>query len=70
LNLLSVGRYNVFADDFWVQVQGIYEAADGVELSLGTNLFGGPSPPPVFGHFTFNQFRENSFVFGRITAFW
>lgn len=70
LNLLSVGRYNIFADDFWVQVQGIYEAADGVELSLGTNLFGGPSPPPVFGHFTFNQFRENSFVFGRITAFW
>lgn len=70
LNLLSVGRYNVFADDFWIQFQGIYDATDGVELSLGTNLFGGPSPPPVFGHFTFNQFRESSFVFGRITAFW
>jgi len=70
LNLLSVGRYNVFAEDFWIQLQGIYEVTDGVELSLGTNLFGGPSPPPIFGHFTFNQFRENSFVFGRITAYW
>ena len=70
LNLLSTGRYNLFADDFWFQLQSIYDATDGVELSLGTNLFGGPFPPPLFGHFTFNQFRENSFVFGRITAFW
>jgi len=69
LNLLSLGRFNTFAEDFWIQFQGIYEAADGVELALGTNLFGGPDPPPVFGHFSFNLFRDQSFLFARFTVF-
>ncbi|MGF1669184.1 MAG: hypothetical protein ACFCU6_01945 [Balneolaceae bacterium] len=70
LNLLSLTRYNIYADDFWVQFQGNYDVADGIEFALGTNLFGGPSPPPIFGHFTFNQFRQNSFVFARVTTYW
>lgn len=66
---LVVNRYNFFGKDFWVQTQGIYEVADGLEVALGVNLFGGEPVSPFYGHFTFQQYRENSFLFGRISLF-
>ncbi len=69
LQLLTLGRYNFYGDDFWFQLQGIYEISDGLELALGTNLFGGEPVSPFYGHFTFNQFRENSFVFSRLALY-
>lgn len=69
LQVLSGGRYNFFGNDFWFQLQGIYELSDGIELSSGINLFGGKEISPFYGHFTFNQFRENSFLFSKISLY-
>ncbi|TVQ02138.1 MAG: hypothetical protein EA359_12375 [Balneolaceae bacterium] len=69
LRVLTLTRYNIYAEDFWFQLQGTYEAADGLEISLGTNLFGGDPVTPFYGHFSFNRFRENSFIFTRIAFY-
>ncbi len=69
LQLIALNRYNFFGDDFWVQFQGIYDLRDNLELALGTNLFGGDQVSPFYGHFTFHQFRENSFLFSRIAVY-
>jgi hypothetical protein len=69
LQILSLGRYNIYGKDFWFQLQGVYELSDGLELSLGTNLFGGELISPFYGHFTFHQFRENSFIFSKLALY-
>ncbi len=69
LRVLTLTRYNIYAEDFWFQLSGTYEAADGLEISLGSNLFGGDSVTPFYGHFSFNRFRENSFIFARIAYY-
>lgn len=69
LQVISLSRYNFFADDFWFQMQGVYELSDGLELAVGTNLFGGDEVSPFYGHFSFNRFRENSFLFSRLSLF-
>lgn len=66
---IVVNRYNFFGEDFWVQTQGVYEVADGLEAALGVNLFGGEQVSPFYGHFTFQQYRDNSFLFGQISLF-
>jgi len=69
LQIFSVGRYNIYGQDFWAQVQGTYEIADGFEFTLGSNLFGGPSISPFYGHLSFHEFRENSFVFAQTAIY-
>ena len=69
LRILTLSRYNIYAEDFWFQLQGTYEISDGFEFSLGSNLFGGDSVNPFYGHFSFNRFRENSFIFTRLAYF-
>ena len=69
LQISTLSRYNFYAKDFWFQFQGIYEIDDGFEVALGTNLFGGEPITPFYGHFTFNQFRQNSFLFSRISIY-
>jgi len=69
LRILALSRYNFYAEDYWLQLQGVYEISDGFELSLGTNLFAGDDFTPFYGHFTFAQFRQNSFIFAQIALF-
>ncbi|MCC5941659.1 MAG: hypothetical protein JJU37_08970 [Balneolaceae bacterium] len=69
LQVLALSRYNFYAEDYWLQVQGIYELSDGLEVSLGTNLFAGDDFTPFYGHFTFSQFRENSFIFAQVALY-
>lgn len=69
LQVFTVGRYNIYGQDYWAQVQGTYEIADGFEFTLGTNLFGGPSISPFYGHLTFNQYKENSFLFAQTAIY-
>jgi len=69
LQITTLSRYNFYAEDFWIQAQGTYEIDDGFEFALGTNLFGGKPITPFYGHFTFNQFRENSFIFSKISVY-
>jgi hypothetical protein len=69
LQVFTVGRYNIYGQDYWAQVQGTYEIADGFEFTLGTNIFGGPSISPFYGHLTFNQFEDNSFLFAQTAIY-
>ena len=69
LQIFSVGRYNIYGEDYWAQLQGTYEIADGFEFTLGTNVFGGPSISPFYGHLSFNQFQENSFIFAQSSIY-
>lgn len=69
LQVLSLGRYNFYGEDFWFQLQGIYEISDGLEFAAGTNLFYGEEVSPFYGHFSFNQFKENSFFFTRLSYY-
>lgn len=69
LQLFALTRYQPKGEDFWFQFQGTYELADGFELSLGTNLFGGVDPPSLYGHFSFYPYRQNSSLFYRFTFY-
>lgn len=69
LQVFTVGRYNIYGQDFWAQFQGTYEIADGFEFTLGSNVFGGPSISPFYGHLTFHEFRENSFIFAQTSIY-
>ena len=69
MQAILLTRYNINAEDFWTQIQGIYELDDGIEIALGTNLFGGKEASQFYGHFTFNQFKENSFIFSKIAVY-
>jgi len=69
LQVFTVGRYNIFGQDYWAQLQGTYEIADGFEFTLGSNIFGGPSISPFYGHLTFRQFRDNSFIFAQTAVY-
>jgi len=70
LQLYSLSRYNVDAEDYWLQFSGNYEIADGFEFALGFNVFGGQSPPPYYGHLSFSRFNENSFIFSRVAFYY
>lgn len=69
LQMVFLTRYNIYAEDFWTQIQGVYELDDGIEVSLGANFFGGKEVTPFYGHFTFNQFKENSFIFSKVAVY-
>jgi len=69
LQVLALSRYNFYAEDYWLQLQGVYELSDGLQITLGTNLFAGEDFSPFYGHFTFSQFRENSFVFAQMAFY-
>tara|TARA_R100001143_G_scaffold63591_1_gene72995 strand:- start:19187 stop:20530 length:1344 start_codon:yes stop_codon:yes gene_type:complete len=69
LNLSSLYRFNFAGNDWLYQLQGTYEITDGFEATIGTNLMGGNEADPYYGHFSFNQYRDNSFIFLRITYY-
>lgn len=69
LQILTLSRYNIDTEDFWVQLQGQYELNDNLRLTLGTNLFGGKKSNELLGHLSFSQFRENSFIFSKIALY-
>jgi hypothetical protein len=69
LQMISISRYNMYGEDIWFQMQGIYELSDGLEIAVGTNLFGGEPVSPFYGHFSFSHFRQNSFLFSRIAYY-
>lgn len=69
LQLLTLSRYNIDTEDFWIQFQGQYELNDNLQLTLGTNLFGGEKSDNISGHLNFSQFRKNSFLFSKIALY-
>lgn len=69
LQILLLSRYNIDTEDFWIQLEGQYELDENLQLSLGTNLFGGKKEDELTTDFSFAQYRENSFIFSKIALF-
>ncbi|MEX2463077.1 MAG: hypothetical protein WD513_02210 [Balneolaceae bacterium] len=69
LQIISLNRYNVSGNDYWLQLEGSYDLIDNLEFTVGTNLFGGESPDFFYGHLSFHQFRQNSFIFSKISIY-
>ncbi|MCH8523530.1 MAG: hypothetical protein LAT52_03180 [Balneolales bacterium] len=64
------GRYNVNGRDFWVNPNLTYTLFDGLSTSLGSQFFSGKKPDPLYAHLSFYQFRQNSFSYLKLTAYW
>lgn len=69
LQLLTLSRYNIDTEDFWIQFQGQYELNDNLQLTVGSNLFGGKKSDELSGHLSFSQFRQNSFIFSKVALY-
>lgn len=69
LQVLALTRYNFDNKDYWIQMQALYEMNDNLQVSLGTNLFGGEKPDDLTADIAFSQYRENSFIFSKIALF-
>ena len=69
LQVLTLTRYNIDTEDYWFQLQGQYELDENLQLSLGTNLFGGKQQDELSADLSFAQYRENSFIFSKIALY-
>ncbi|MEO1023422.1 MAG: hypothetical protein AAFW89_12835 [Bacteroidota bacterium] len=63
------GQWNITGSDGWVNPDVGYELMDGVEAGIGVHLFTGNDPGDLYGHFSFREYRNNSFGYTRITAY-
>lgn len=69
VNVSAFGRYNFEGDDFWIHSELSYTGIDSFELAVGTQLFGGNETPPLYGHFSFEEFKANSFSYIMVAAY-
>lgn len=67
--LRTFSRYNGTGEDFWVNPELAYSGIDAFEASLGGHLFGGREPADINGHLSFQNYRENSLGYLRLTAY-
>lgn len=69
-NLRLLSRYHLDGKDTWVNPEVTFAGIDGIRVSSGSHLFFGNEPDPFYGHLTFYQFRNNSFIYLKLTAYW
>ena len=63
-------RYQLTGRDFWINPELSYTIKDGLVLNAGSQFFGGATPPALYGHLSFYQFKKNSFSYVKLTAYW
>ncbi len=63
------GRYNYNNRDYWLNPELTYAGIDSFEASVGSQVFGGDSPDPFYGHLSFGSFDANSFSYLKISAY-
>jgi hypothetical protein len=63
-------RYHPIGNDAWINPDISYSGLDGIRINAGGHLFLAKSPEPFYGHLTFYQYRNNSFVYLKLTAYW
>jgi hypothetical protein len=68
VRLLS--RYQMNGKDYWFNPDLNYALSDGFRLSSGIHYFNGPTPSELYGNLSFNSYRDNSFVYLKLTTFW
>ena len=69
LSFSNFVRYNFDGQDFWINPELEYDLAGSVNLSLGSQLFGGAEPEAYYGHLSFQFYEQNSFVYTKIEAY-
>jgi hypothetical protein len=69
-NFRLLSRYHLGGNDAWINPDVTFAGIDGVRFSTGANFFAGDEPDPFYGHLTFYNFRNNSFAYLKLTAFW
>lgn len=65
-----IGIYQVNGADFWINPDLTYTLFDGLTLAAGSQFFAGRNPDPLYAHLSFHQFRQNSFSYVKLTAYW
>jgi hypothetical protein len=70
MQLRMLSRYNLNGHDFWINPDVTYDLADGLQLSAGVHAFAGRDPKEFYGHLSFQQFRNNTFAYMKLTAWW
>lgn len=69
LTVRFLTRYNFNGKDFWINPDATYSVSDGLQLNTGAHLFGGPQPEEYYGQLSFWQYRKNSFLYLKLTAY-
>ena len=69
MTLYAFGRYNYVGKDFWVHPRATYEVAEAVETTLGFHLFYGEDQERYYGHFSFQDYQSNSFIYLKLAAY-
>jgi hypothetical protein len=69
LTVRFLTRYNFNGKDFWVNPDATYSLSDGLQVNSGAHLFGGPEPEEYYGQLSFWQYRKNSFLYLKLTAY-
>lgn len=65
-----LSRYQVNGQDYWLNSDVNYAISDGFRLSSGLHYFTGPTPSEFYGNLTFNSYRDNTFVYLKLTSYW
>lgn len=69
ITLYAFGRYNYAGKDFWVHPRTTYEVAEAVEATVGFHLFHGEEQERYYGHFSFDDYQPNSFMYLKLAAY-
>ena len=69
LSFTQFGRYNFDGDDFWINPELVYDVRGSFNVGAGAQIFGGKTPPPFYGHLSFDFFEDNSFAYLKLEAF-
>lgn len=65
-----LSRYHLKGNDAWINPDVTFSGIDGIRVSSGGHFFTGDEPDPFYGHLTFQNFTDNSFVYLKLTAYW
>lgn len=69
-NFRFLSRYHLTGNDAWISPDITYSGIDGFRVSSGGHIFDGNKPDPFYGHLTFQNFTQNSFIYLKLTAYW
>jgi hypothetical protein len=70
LQMRLSGRFHINGNDFWINPDLTYTLFDGLTIGAGSQFFAGSVPDPLYAHLSFYQFKQNSFTYLKLTAYW
>lgn len=65
-----LSRYHLMGNDAWINPDLTFSGIDGIRVSSGGHFFTGNEPDVFYGHLTFQNYTDNSFVYLKLTAYW